>query len=66
MTNSGLRNMKKSVRHKRLPDFLRTESGLSITEYAIAAGLIAASIAVSYGFLGTTIDAMIVGLIGFL
>ncbi len=66
MTNSGLRNMQKSVKRRRLPDFLRTESGLSITEYAIAAGLIVPSIAVSFGFFGTANDAIIVGVIGFL
>jgi Flp pilus assembly pilin Flp len=62
MTNSGPTITQKPVEHKRLSDLLLDESGLTITEYAIAAGLIAAAIAGSFGVLGTTIDAMIVGL----
>ncbi|MFT5500606.1 MAG: pilus assembly protein Flp/PilA [Woeseiaceae bacterium] len=43
--------------------FLRAEDGLSIVEYAIAASLVGAAIAVSFGILGTTIDALIVTLV---
>jgi Flp pilus assembly pilin Flp len=60
MTNSGPTITQKPVEHKRLSDFLLDESGLTITEYAIAAGLIAAAIAGAFGVLGTTIDARIV------
>ena len=38
---------------------LRSESGLTITEYAVAAGLIAATIAGAFGLMGVTIDAAI-------
>ena len=43
--------------------FLRAEDGLTIVEYALAAGLIVAAIAVSFGVLGATIDAVIVTVI---
>jgi Flp pilus assembly pilin Flp len=52
--------------HKLLTDFLRTESGLTITEYAVAAGLIAAAIAASFAVLGPTVDAIMVTVIAFL
>ena len=51
---------------KWLTDFLQTENGLTITEYAIAAGLIAAAIAASFAVLGATIDAILVAVIAFL
>jgi len=44
---------------KWLTEFLRTENGLTITEYAIAAGLIAAAIAASFAVLGATVDAIL-------
>ena len=40
--------------------FVRADDGLTIVEYAVAAGLIVAAIAVSFGILGTTVDALIV------
>ena len=40
--------------------FLRADDGLSIVEYALAAGLIVAAIAVSFGILGATVDGLIV------
>lgn len=40
--------------------FLRAEDGLTIVEYALAAGLIVAAIAASFGLMGTTIDGLIV------
>ncbi len=40
--------------------FLRQNDGLTITEYAIAAGLIVAAVAASFALLGTAIDAIIV------
>ena len=43
--------------------FLCAEDGLSIVEYAVAAGLVAATIAVSFGILGATIDALIVAIV---
>ena len=49
-----------------IADFLRHDLALSITEYAIAAGLIAAAIVVSFTALGTAINAMIVTVVAFL
>ena len=46
--------------------FLKSELGLSVTEYAVAAGLIAASLTATLGVLGTTIDALIATVIAFL
>jgi len=51
---------------KWLTDFLQTENGLTITEYAIAAGLIAAAVAASFAVLGATIDAILLAVIAFL
>jgi Flp pilus assembly pilin Flp len=51
---------------KWLTEFLRTENGLTITEYAIAAGLIAAAIAASFAVLGATVDAILLAVIAFL
>ena len=45
--------------HDNLMHFLRQNEGLTIVEYAVAAGLIAAAIAGSFALLGTTIDAII-------
>jgi Flp pilus assembly pilin Flp len=39
---------------------------LTITEYAIAAGLIAAAIAASFAVLGATVDAILLAVIAFL
>jgi pilus assembly protein Flp/PilA len=52
-----------SFAHDQYLHFLRAEDGLTIVEYALAAGLIVAAIAVSFGVLGGTIDAMIVTVI---
>ena len=38
--------------------FLNDDQGLTVTEYAVAAGLIAATLTVTFGNLGTTIDAI--------
>ena len=46
--------------------FLRRSEGLTMVEYAVAAGLVAASIAVTFGVLGTAIDAIITTVIGFI
>ncbi len=46
--------------------FLVSESGLTVTEYAVAAGLIAATLTVTFGNLGTTIDAIILAVIAFM
>jgi Flp pilus assembly pilin Flp len=49
-----------------IENFLVSDTGLTITEYAIAAGLIAASIGGTFALLGTTIDGMILALSAFL
>ena len=46
--------------------FLVSESGLTITEYAVAAGLIAATLTVTFGNLGLAIDAIILAAIAFM
>ena len=46
--------------------FLKSEHGLSVTEYAVAAGLIAASLSATLSVLGTTIDALIATIVAFL
>ncbi len=54
---------KSSRMHESLLRLLRQNEGLSIVEYAIAAGLIAVAIAGSFAILGTTIDAIILFII---
>ena len=54
------------IMRERVKTFLRRDQGLSIVEYAIAAGLVVAAIAVSFNTLGTTIDGLIVTVIAFL
>jgi Flp pilus assembly pilin Flp len=46
--------------------FIRSERGLSVTEYAVAASLVAASIALTFSTLGATVEAAIVALTTFL
>lgn len=46
--------------------FLKSEQGLTVTEYAVAAGLIAASLAATMSVLGTTVDMIIVAVVTFL
>ncbi len=59
--------IRKALRtQENLMRFLLQDEGLTIVEYAIAAGLIVAAIAGSFGVLGATIDAIIVTVIGFL
>lgn len=43
----------------KLMTFLREEDGLTIVEYAVAAGLITATVALAFGTLGITIDGII-------
>ncbi len=44
---------------ENLMRFLLQDEGLTIVEYAIAAGLIVASVLVSFGILGLAVDAII-------
>ena len=48
---------------KKVLAFLRDEEGLTIVEYAIAAGLISAVVVVAFTNLGTTVLGIINGLI---
>ena len=47
---------------KQLMAFLRDEEGLTIVEYAVAAGLIAAAVVVAFTDLGTVVLGIITGL----
>jgi len=44
---------------EKLKTFLRSEEGLTIVEYAVAAGLITATVAGSFGLLGTAVEGVI-------
>ncbi len=46
--------------------FFREEDGLTIVEYAVAAGLITAAVAAAFFALGGTVNGIIVALNGFL
>jgi Flp pilus assembly pilin Flp len=46
--------------------FLAAERGLTATEYAVAAGLIAASMLVAFGNLGLAVDSIILAVIAFM
>ena len=48
---------------KHVMAFLRDEEGLTIVEYAVAAGLISAAVVIAFTNLGTTILGIINGLI---
>lgn len=50
----------------RVAKFLAADAGLTITEYAIAAGLVAATIGGAFTLLGTTIDMIILAIAAFL
>jgi pilus assembly protein Flp/PilA len=48
---------------KHVMAFLRDEEGLTIVEYAVAAGLIAAAVVIAFTDLGQTVLGIIQGLI---
>ena len=48
---------------KHISAFLRDEDGLTIVEYAVAAGLISAAVVLAFTNLGTTVLGIINGLI---
>ncbi len=50
----------------KLKAFLRNEEGLTIVEYAVAAGLITAAVALSFQTLGGTVDTVIKTVTGFI
>lgn len=49
---------------KHVTAFLRDEEGLTIVEYAVAAGLISAAVVLAFTNLGNTVLGIINGLIG--
>ena len=50
----------------KIKTFLRDQDGLTIVEYAVAGGLIAAAVAASFVLLGGAVDNVITTLTGFL
>jgi pilus assembly protein Flp/PilA len=50
----------------KLMNFLRDERGLTIVEYAVAAGLITATVAGAFFALGGTVEGIIVAINGYL
>ncbi len=48
---------------RHISAFLRNEDGLTIVEYAVAAGLISAAVVLAFTNLGTTVLGIINGLI---
>ena len=57
--------MKDKIKNK-IKTFLRDQDGLTIVEYAVAGGLIAAAVALSFETLGTAVDGVITTLEGFI
>ncbi len=58
--------IRRNIVKDKLMKFLREEDGLTIVEYAVAAGLITAAVAASFALLGGSIDAILVLLNGYL
>jgi len=54
-----------SCARNRYLDFLRAEDGLTLTELAVAAGLLAASVAATFGVFGTMTDAVVGAVVSF-
>ena len=50
---------RRGIVKEKLRTFLREEDGLIIVEYAVAAGLITATVAGSFGLLGTAVEGVI-------
>ena len=51
---------------EKLKTFLRSEEGLTIVEYAVAAGLITATVAGSFGLLGAAVQTVITTVTGYI
>jgi pilus assembly protein Flp/PilA len=51
---------------EKIKNFLRQEEGLTIVEYAVAAGLITLLVATAFENLGTAVLGVINGVIGFI
>jgi pilus assembly protein Flp/PilA len=61
--SSTIRNKGETEMKNQVMAFLRDEEGLTIVEYAVAAGMIAAVVVVAFTNLGTTVLGIINGLI---
>lgn len=51
---------------EKLITFIRDEEGLTVVEYAVAAGLITATVAASFGALGAAAEAVITTVTGYI
>ena len=51
---------------EKLIAFIRDEEGLTVVEYAVAAGLITATVAASFGALGAAAEAVITTVTGYI
>ncbi len=51
---------------EKIKTFLRSEEGLTIVEYAVAAGLITVTVAASFGLLGAAVEAVITTVTGYI
>ena len=49
---------------QRIKGFLKDETGLELSEYALGAGFMAIAIATAFGELGTRVSNAVAGLIG--
>lgn len=47
---------------KNIMKFLQDEEGLTVVEYAVAAGLVSAAVVAAFGLLGGSVDGIIRGL----
>ena len=50
----------------KIKTFLRDQDGLTIVEYAVAAGLITAAVALAFGLLGAEVDTVIRTITGYI
>ncbi len=51
---------------EKIKTFLRSEEGLTIVEYAVAAGLITVTVAGSFGLLGAAVEGVITTITGYI
>ena len=65
-THSFELEIRRNIVKDKILAFFREEDGLTIVEYAVAAGLITAAVAAAFFALGGTVNGIIVALNGFL
>lgn len=51
---------------EKIKAFLHREEGLTIVEYAVAAGLITATVAAAFGLLGAAVETVITTVTGYI